>query len=224
MFRHINSCKAELLYVSQTSPQQTMSASAATELAVLSDLGRFTLMLRTSLEETITPFRMYTAKKDEMKDWRDFCFDFLVIYNIYPHSYHGSQTSRYLTITPPELSLAVHSEPPPAHTFILSLFADILMIYLLQTWIIYNKITILVIQSSCFYTTVIIPCSSLRDPPHFSSDNWKGVEFFWKTLPHWYRGCCSRQNVWSDNAWGLVDPPELNSRKWHLDFSRKVFS
>lgn len=147
-------------------------------------------------EETVTSFRIYRAQKDGMKDWRDlFCVDFLVIYNIYPHSYHGSQTSRYLTTTPPELWLAVQSETPPPHTFILSLFTDILMIYLLQTWIIYNKITILVIQSSCFYTTVIVPCSSIRDLPRFRSDNWKVIEFFWKTLPHWYRGCCSRQIV-----------------------------
>lgn len=169
--------------VSQTSPQQTRSASAVTELAVLSDLGRFTLMLRTSHEETFTTFRIYT-QNERLKRFV-FVLIFLVIYNIYPHSYHGSQTSRYLTTTPPELWLAVQSETPPPHTFILSLFADILMIYLLQTWIIYNKITILVIQSSCFYTTVIIPCSSLRDPPRLSSDNRKGFRFFWKTLPRW---------------------------------------
>lgn len=72
-----------------------------TELAVLSDLARFTLMLRMTREETITAFRIYTWN-ERLKRFVLFRF-FLVIYNIYPHSYHDTQTSRYLTITPPEL-------------------------------------------------------------------------------------------------------------------------
>lgn len=83
-------------------------------------------------EETVTSFRIYRAQKDGMKDWRDlFCVDFLVIYNIYPHSYHGSQTSRYLTTTPPELWLAVQSETPPPpyiHSFIIYRYTNDLFI------------------------------------------------------------------------------------------------